>query len=158
MNIVRIGTPLGTLEARATDVGLRSLSFVKDRPDARRELPELQNWLKVYFSGKDPGRFDMPLDLSGSTPFRRRIYEELRMVPFGGYLSYKELGEMAGYPGSARAVGGAVGANPIVLVVPCHRVLARSGSKYTLGGFSAGLELKRRLLKLEDIAPLENFL
>jgi O-6-methylguanine DNA methyltransferase len=95
----------------------------------------------------------MDLDLSGSTPFRITIYRELIKVGFGKCIGYKELGEMAGYLGSPRAVGGAVGANPLLLVIPCHRVLSRSGSGYKLGGFSAGLDLKERLLRLEGIFP-----
>ena len=75
---------------------------------------------------------------------------ELRNVPFGDIVTYGELGERVGRPVASRAVGGAVGANPYLLVVPCHRVLgAGSGGKYTLTGFGAGLDVKRWLLRHE---------
>jgi O-6-methylguanine DNA methyltransferase len=150
-----IGTRFGNMEAVVTEEGLSSLRFVDMGPDPPGRLPALEMWLSGYFSGKDPGGLDMPLDLSGSTPFQRRIYGHLAEVPFGSCASYKELGEMAGFHGSPRAVGGAVGANPILIVIPCHRVLAK-GPKggYRLGGFSAGLDPKRKLLELEGLPNL----
>jgi methylated-DNA-[protein]-cysteine S-methyltransferase len=93
--------------------------------------------------------FDLPLDLGLATSFSRRILKLLMEVPYGELTSYGALAAAAGT--SARAVGGAVGSNPIPIVIPCHRVVAADGS---LGGFSGGLDRKRALLALEGHEPL----
>ena len=92
--------------------------------------------------------FTVPLDLTGLTPFRRRVLVALRRVPRGRTITYGELARRAGCPGGARAVGGAVGANPLPVIIPCHRVIAAGGRP---GGFGLGLPLKRRLLALEGV-------
>ncbi|MEA2460975.1 MAG: methylated-DNA-[protein]-cysteine S-methyltransferase [Actinomycetota bacterium] len=94
--------------------------------------------------------FDLPLDLMLATPFCQSVLKHLLDVPYGELTTYGALAAAAGT--SARAVGGAVGANPIPIVIPCHRVVAADGS---LGGFSAGLERKRTLLALEGHAPMK---
>ena len=88
--------------------------------------------------------FDLPLDLRG-TPFQLRCWAELQRIPHGQTRTYGELARRVGRPGASRAVGGANGANPVPVIVPCHRVVAARG----LGGFGGGLELKRRLLEHE---------
>lgn len=114
-----------------------------------RDLPlfrETCRWLDVYFSGKDPG-FTPPLSLGG-TPFRKTVWEELLRIPFGKTVTYGEIADRIGALSrtSARAVGGAVGHNPVSLIVPCHRVVGAGGA---LTGYAGGLDLKRRLLLLE---------
>ncbi len=114
-----------------------------------RDLPvfrETRRWLDVYFSGKDPG-FTPPLSLGG-TPFRRTVWEELLRIPFGQTVTYGEIADRIGALSrtSPRAVGGAVGHNPVSLIVPCHRVVGAGGA---LTGYAGGLDLKRRLLLLE---------
>lgn len=94
----------------------------------------------------DGGPLDCPVDLSALTPFQRRILVELRQVPRGATIAYGALAARAGHPRSARAVGGACGANPVPLWIPCHRVLAAGGG---IGGFSGALAIKRALLALE---------
>jgi len=91
---------------------------------------------------------EVPLDWEGATPFQRRVYEAAREIPAGETSSYGELALRVGVPGGARAVGHALGRNPFVLVVPCHRVLASNGG---MGGFSAhgGIRTKRMLLDIE---------
>jgi len=89
-----------------------------------------------------------PLDLSRGTKFRLRVWEELRGIPRGEARSYGEIAEELGKCKAARAVGGACGANPVPVLIPCHRVLAANGG---LGGFSGGLEWKRRLLAIEGV-------
>ncbi len=84
----------------------------------------------------------------GGAAFQRRAWRALRKVPFGCVVSYGDLARMAGRPGAARAVGGAMGANPLPIVVPCHRVIASGGR---IGGFGCGLEWKRFLLGLEGV-------
>ena len=91
--------------------------------------------------------FTFPVKFEG-TDFEVSVWKELRKIPFGEKTSYKELAIKVGKPDASRAVGNAVGKNPILLAVPCHRVLHKDG---TIGGFSAGLEVKRVLLVLEGI-------
>ena len=102
--------------------------------------------LERYFAGESV-ELSTPVRPIG-TEFQRTVWSALRRVPRGQAASYGALARALGRPKAARAVGGAVGANPILLFIPCHRVLASNGA---LGGFSAGLDLKRRLLALEGI-------
>jgi len=88
------------------------------------------------------------LDLSGATDFQRQIYERLLEIPHGRVVSYGDLADELGEPGAARAVGQAVGANPLPVVIPCHRVVR---SDRRLGGFSGGLKRKVALLRLEGV-------
>lgn len=103
-----------------------------------------------YFAGKRR-RFDVSVDFALVNGFGRRVLEELRRVPFGKLVSYGELAARVGRPLGARAVGGAMRNNPVPIVVACHRVTAQDGS---LGGFSGGLDVKRRLHAHEGISPL----
>lgn len=105
----------------------------------------LADEIKEFLNG---GRrsFDVEITLIG-TEFEQRVWEELHKVGYGERVSYGELARRCGLPMGARAVGGAVGRNPLLLVVPCHRVVAADGS---IGGFSAGTDLKRKLLALEN--------
>ncbi len=112
---------------------------------------EAIKWLDLYFSGKDPG-FTPKLSLR-STPFREAVWEMLRSIPFGTIVTYGEIaarlaGERGLVKSSARAVGGAVGHNPISLIIPCHRVVGAGGR---LTGYAGGIEKKRFLLSLEGI-------
>jgi methylated-DNA-[protein]-cysteine S-methyltransferase len=108
--------------------------------------------LDAYFEGR-LRRFDLPLSPQG-TQFQRRVWEELRRIGWGSTRSYGEVARAVGSPRGARAVGMACNRNPLLLVVPCHRVVGADGS---LVGFGGGLELKRRLLELERVLlPLEN--
>lgn len=110
---------------------------------AARELDE-------YFAGKRQS-FDVPLCPEG-TDFERLVWGELCRLPFGECVCYSELAARIGHPSACRAVGSAVGKNPLLILIPCHRVLAK-GQK--LGGFSAGIERKKLLLGLENIPYFE---
>jgi methylated-DNA-[protein]-cysteine S-methyltransferase len=112
---------------------------------APKRLDEVKRELDEYFAGKRT-RFELSVDLSALTPFQRRVLAATRRVPFGRTATYAEIAARAGMPAAARATGGAVGANPIPIVVPCHRVIASDG---TLHGYAGGLERKRLLLRLE---------
>jgi len=120
-----------------------------------RTLPvfrQAEQWLDVYFSGRAPD-FTPPLHLRG-TPFQRAVWDLLLEIPFGRTVTYGELAaRLAKQRGadrmSARAVGAAVGRNPISLIVPCHRVVGAGGR---LTGYAGGLDKKARLLALEGIA------
>ncbi len=100
---------------------------------------------RAYFAGEPVEPAALPLG-AGGTPFQRRVWRLLRCIPRGRVRTYGEIARRLGMPGAARAVGRAAGANPVPLVVPCHRLVARGGC---LGGFSSGLGWKRRLLELE---------
>jgi len=101
----------------------------------------------AYLSGKARS-FDLPLDIEGRTPFQVKVWQVLRTIPYGRVRSYGWVARKIGKLRAARAVGAACGANPVPLLVPCHRVVAGDGS---LGGFSGGLPNKKRLLKLEGV-------
>jgi methylated-DNA-[protein]-cysteine S-methyltransferase len=103
--------------------------------------------VEAYLDGKARS-FDLPLDLEGRTPFQVKVWQALRAIPYGRVRSYGWVARKIGKPKAARAVGAACGANPVPLLVPCHRVVAGDGS---LGGFSGGLPNKKRLLRLEGI-------
>lgn len=103
--------------------------------------------LNEYFEGKRT-RFDIPLEPENATPYRLKVWNALQTIPFGKTRSYREIAEMIGNPLGARSVGNACGANPILILIPCHRVI---GSHRKLGGFSSGIELKKELLKWENI-------
>jgi methylated-DNA-[protein]-cysteine S-methyltransferase len=100
--------------------------------------------LAAYFAGELKA-FDLPLALAG-TPFQKRVWAELRRIPFGETISYLELARRVGNPKASRAVGSANGQNPVAVIVPCHRVIASDG---TLGGFGGGLDRKEWLLNHE---------
>jgi len=115
-------------------------------PTAPRAMEPFLDALQRYFQGEEAAIDARLLDLSEATEFRRRVYAALMDVPFGKVVTYGELAARVGAPEAARAVGGAVGRNPLPVLVPCHRVVA-AGNR--LGGFGAGLEWKRRLLHHE---------
>lgn len=119
----------------------------KEFPGCREDdtlLNGLAKQLADYFAGR-LRRFSVPIALEGSD-FRGQVLRETRKIPFGRTLSYGQIAERIGRPRACRAVGMALGANPVPLVIPCHRVIAADG---TLGGFSCGLAVKRRLLTHE---------
>jgi len=97
------------------------------------------------YAANDRQRFDLPLSPEGTT-FQREVWTALAEIPFGATTSYAALAEAVGRPGASRVIGGAVGRNPLLIVVPCHRVLRSDGQ---LGGYAAGTDLKERLLTLE---------
>jgi methylated-DNA-[protein]-cysteine S-methyltransferase len=105
--------------------------------------------LELYFSGAVVSFSDIPLDFRVGTPFQKRVWRNTASIPYGESISYGELARRLNKPGAAQAVGTALGKNPVCIVVPCHRVLAAENG---LGGFSAGLHWKRRLLTLEGIS------
>ncbi|MCC2676868.1 MAG: methylated-DNA--protein-cysteine methyltransferase [Ramlibacter sp.] len=150
-------SPLGTMLLAATDSGLAGVWFtgqrhgpvdVEWREDASHPvLREAVAQLSAYFAG-ERAAFDLPLDLHAGTPFQQSVWQALLAIPPGGTTSYSELGRRLGRPQAARAVGAAVGRNPISIVVPCHRVLGTGGA---LTGYAGGLERKTALLRLEGV-------
>lgn len=134
---------------------MRRLEFGPLPRDAHADPPEAWpptlrsavNQLQEYFA-RSRRTFDLPLDLDAVTSFQREVYAELITVPHGRVTTYGELAEAVGRAELARAVGQAVGANPIPIVIPCHRVVAAEGR---LGGFSGGLATKAALLRIENV-------
>lgn len=101
--------------------------------------------LEAYLRGR-LARFNLPIDFIEGSDFQRLVWEETSKVPFGQVVAYKEIAIRISRPKAFRAVGQALGANPVAIIVPCHRVISSNGS---LGGYGLGLEFKRNLLKLE---------
>ena len=128
-------------ECAGTDIEPEKLGFGSDSPVLR----DACKWLDAYFSGEKP-EIDIRLAAKG-TPFRQRVWAELMKIGYGHTVSYGELAHMIGCR-SARAVGAAVGKNPISIIIPCHRVLGADGS---LTGYAGGIERKKSLLRLEGI-------
>lgn len=165
-----VGSDIGPLLLAATDEGLVNVVFhatdtVRDKvldrlgsrfgaepveaPDAPL-LAEAIRQLTEYFAGRRRD-FDLPLDWSLIAGFNREVLRELDSgVPFGAVVGYGDLARRVGQPGAAQAVGMAMGANPLPVVVPCHRVVESDGG---IGGFGGGLETKRKLLALEGVLP-----
>jgi methylated-DNA-[protein]-cysteine S-methyltransferase len=138
------------LRFTAADGGIRSIDFDLSRPAegvetaGNRVLDEAVKQMRAYFAGalRD---FSLPLDPQG-TPFQLRVWRQLETIPYGRICSYSEMARAIGSPNAVRAVGAANGANPIPIVVPCHRVIGANGK---LVGYGGGLPLKKRLLELE---------
>ncbi|KXT76285.1 methylated-DNA--[protein]-cysteine S-methyltransferase [Streptococcus sp. DD12] len=151
-------SPLGAMSLLATDKGLCGLYFQgqayfekgfetsERREVSRPVLEETVAWLSAYFSGENPSTADLVLDLHG-TPFQLRVWQALRAIPYGQVTTYGDLAKDLQCR-SAQAIGGAVGRNPIALIVPCHRVL---GAKGQLTGYASGLQVKEALLRREGL-------
>ena len=158
--LTHYSSPLGDLLLAADELGLTGAWFAGQKYFARglaaetaeQETPplsEAKRWLDVYFSGREPD-FTPPLHPAGSE-FQRAVWALLLQIPYGRTTTYgalaKALAAARGLPGmSAQAVGGAVGHNPISVIIPCHRVVGTNGS---LTGYAVGIEKKVRLLELE---------
>jgi methylated-DNA-[protein]-cysteine S-methyltransferase len=141
-------SPVAWLEIVHDDGRLVGIRFI-DEPEkpCSENGGETVRQLAEYFTGKRR-EFDLPLHYERGTGFQRAVWDELCAIPYGETGTYGEIATGLGRPGAARAVGGACGANPLPIVVPCHRVLRGGGS---LGGFAYDLEIKRNLLKIEGI-------
>ena len=166
-----ITTALGDMLALASDEGLCALEFttvaVPNRGQERlsrlsarllrwfppheivdRETPTItraRGWLEAYFDGTAAGIGDLPLDLRGA-PFEKRVWTALQTIPPGQTTSYGAIAQALGAAGAARAVGAANGANPVAIIVPCHRVIGSTGS---LTGYGGGLDRKTWLIDHE---------
>ena len=119
-----------------------------DEPAAEADAAPLVDLVRRAAKGEEVAT-NGQVRLSGGTPFQRSVWEAMRSIPHGDTISYAELANRVGRPGAARAVGQAVGANPVPLLIPCHRVVASDGG---LGGFGGGLQMKRELLCQEGVS------
>jgi methylated-DNA-[protein]-cysteine S-methyltransferase len=151
-------TPIGPLYLAAGREGLIRISYQPSKeaflagfdPHARlvedpQALAPYRRQLADYFAG-ELERFSMPLDLTHLSAFQKRVLTTIARIPAGAVWSYRQVAEAIGKPKAARAVGQALGSNPLPIVLPCHRVIASDG---TLGGYAGGLDIKRKLLKIE---------
>jgi O-6-methylguanine DNA methyltransferase len=143
-------SPIGPLSVAVDEAGrVHRVEFVTSvRPDqaapSEEHCREARQQILDYLAGRRDS-FDLELEIEGSD-FERQVWGRLRRIPYGRTISYGEIASTLGRAGAARAVGRAVGANPLPLLIPCHRVVGSDGS---LTGFGGGLEIKRRLLELE---------
>lgn len=143
--MARVETPIGSLSYRLDASGaLVRLSLGSTDGDGGRSA-DLERQIEQYFA-RERTRFDFPLAMQG-TPFQRSVWQVLMTIPFGQTRSYQQVAEALGRPSATRAVGAANGANPIALIVPCHRVIGSNGK---LTGYAGGLEVKARLLDFEQ--------
>lgn len=160
----RLPSPLGTLTLASDGIHVVGLwiegqkyfqSSLTEKPVLCDDLPVLvraSRWLDRYFSGERPSPSELPLAPAGSA-FRQFIWQELCRIPYGKVVTYGHLAELAALAFhkknmSAQAVGGAVGHNPISIIIPCHRVVGTNGS---LTGYAGGIDKKIRLLELEGV-------
>jgi len=165
-----MATPAGWVGAARSEAGLVALTLPQDNvedcmrqlswlgvkegcsvtpPEPGQSLVDLESELNRYFSG-EPVQFDFPVDWSVFTLFQQRVLKAVKEIGYGELLSYGQVAALIGCHRAARAVGGAVGANRILLVVPCHRVIRSDGS---IGGFGCDLSWKERLLTAEGVQP-----
>jgi methylated-DNA-[protein]-cysteine S-methyltransferase len=170
----RIDSPVGPLFLAATEAGICEIDFASgETEDAFRRrlasrgfapyplaaeadaggadravIERAARQLREYFGGRRH-RFDLPLDFSGVSPFTRRVLEATAEVPFGRLDTYRAIASRVGKPSATRAVGNALGRNPIPVIVPCHRIIRSDSS---LGGYTGGLHIKQRLLAIEGVA------
>ncbi len=165
LNYIILDSDVGWLGILGSAKGLLSVTLPqRSAQEARQLLGDSVNqasWsphsfegvmerLRIYFGGHRVA-FPDELDLSQATPFQRGVWEITRLIPYGETRSYAWVAEQIGKPKALRAVGQTLGRNPLPVIIPCHRVLTINGK---LGGYSGGLEMKRRLLSLETSAKI----
>jgi O-6-methylguanine DNA methyltransferase len=167
LSTVVVETPLGPLRCAVTESGVARIALPRSSgagfagwlrsvyADAERVpwlplIDKLSQELAEYFAVKRR-EFSLAVDLRG-TEFQCAVWREIAAIPYGDTLTYAEVARAAGRPSAVRAAGTATGANPVPILIPCHRVIAAHGK---LGGFSGGLDAKRRLLALEKAATAE---
>jgi O-6-methylguanine DNA methyltransferase len=168
--VARVESPIGALRVASSAAGLAYVELPHESGPGlygrlRHVLPDAEvvegfapnqvaiAQIREYLEGKRT-EFDLPLDLRG-TAFQMTVWTALREIPYGETRTYAEIARIVGRPRAVRAVGAANGANPVALVVPCHRVIATGGK---LGGYAGGLELKARLLAMEQSRPKQGVL
>ncbi len=154
-------SPVGKILAIRTNKGISFLTYPQSRwqkffsalsrdetIDLKRDdekFSSLKKTMRSYFAGKKVS-FKEPLDLTGGTPFQKKVWKAMLKIPSGQTRSYGWLAKQVGGKNKARAVGSACGANPLPIIIPCHRVIREDGS---LGGYGGGLDLKKKLLRVE---------
>ncbi len=144
-----ISSPLGNIKLQEKNGEITSIQF-SDEVVIKSETPVLQTaekQLREYFSGKRKS-FDFPMNFASATEFQKRVWTELKKIPYGETRSYKQIAQAIGAKDAARAVGGANNKNPILIAIPCHRVI---GVKGAMTGYAGGISIKEKLLKIEGV-------
>lgn len=143
-------SPVGVIRLTGDGSAISSIALNVNDECMESESCEIfdtaQKQLSEYFNGSRQ-TFDFPIKVLSGTDFQKSVWELLRKIPYGCVISYGEIAKMLGNPRACRAVGNAVGANPLPIVIPCHRVVAANG----IGGFSGGLHIKKILMDIEGI-------
>ena len=142
-------SPVGRLHIATTSDALVALRFDAQEEGVAGDPLGIRDILRRYFAGELDAIDEIPIDFQAGTPFQRKVWGTLRKVPAGKTWSYQQLATAVGKPKAVRAVGAANGANPIALVLPCHRVIGKGGE---LRGYGGGLDRKRWLLSHEGAA------
>jgi len=149
-------SPIGMLEIKEENghiIGMRLLTGKEELAKVRLQSPatpllqQAHNQLTEYFSGVRT-TFNLPIRYPHGTPFQHSVWNALRDIPYGETRSYEDIAVAIGNPKAVRAIGQANTRNPVLLLVPCHRVINKNG---TIGGFGCGVEVKRKLLQLEGL-------
>ena len=146
----RYQTEFGTITVQADETAVTAVYFAKDNdcllPENRSALTDSTAWqIREYIAGRRR-EFDLPIRPAG-TPFQQRVWSALLRIPFGEVRAYSEVAALIGSPRAARPVGSACGANPLLLLIPCHRVVAKHG----IGGYGGDIARKWQLLLLEGV-------
>lgn len=143
-----ITTPIGNIKIEEQDEKITGISYTEERPSYAdtHVLKEAQKQLNEYFEGRRK-IFNLPLNPAG-TEFQHKVWSALKEIPYGGIRTYKQIAEQIGNPSACRAVGMANHKNPIMIVVPCHRVIGSNGA---LTGYASGIDIKEKLLDLEKL-------
>ena len=158
----QVDGPFGPVYLARTKRGVCRVSFRRTEEDFMRDLERREllperaeskltreiRELEDYFSGRLK-RFRVPVDLRWVTPFQKNVLDVTAGVPFGEVVSYSDIARRIGNPAARRAVGGALGRNPVAIIIPCHRLVASDGS---IGGYTGGLDIKRELMRIEGIS------
>lgn len=152
----KLNTVIGKLFIVASPKGITGIYFneqdvpfaksLQGREKASLILRTTVIQLKEYFSGKRQ-KFTLPMDIE-SAEFSKKVWMELKKIPYGSTRSYKDIAEKINHKNAYRAVGTANGKNPICIIIPCHRVIAADGS---IGGYTGGIHIKKKLLQLESL-------
>ncbi len=147
-------SPVGRLYLIFSGSALAGITFNK-KPQGllfreSSQTRKVASQLEEYFS-QSRTAFTCPIVLTGGTDFEMEVWQELKNVPYGETRTYKWLAERIGHPDAFRAVGNALGKNPIPIIIPCHRIIESDGS---IGGYSSGIDIKRRLLEIEYYTKL----
>lgn len=142
-----LATPIGGVEIRTEGTKLTGLNLTRRRATPGAARDRVAKALDRYFHGEPVGFREIEVDYGDATDFEIAVYDATRAIPYGQVVTYRQIAKAIGRPNAQRAVGQALGKNPVSIVVPCHRVVASDG----LGGFTGGLHWKKKLLRLEGV-------